>query len=71
MKTVHAVFEGGKFRPLEAVDLPEQCEVEFEPRPVKPRPELGRNLGAIYSILSERYESGEPEIAARHNEHQP
>jgi len=71
MKTVHAVFEKGIFRPLEAVELPERCEVEFEPRPVDSPRETGENLSAIYTILSERYESGERDVAARHNEHQP
>jgi len=33
MKTAHAIIEKGMFRPLEVVELPEQCEVEFEPRP--------------------------------------
>ena len=32
MKTIHAVFENGVFRPTERVNLPEKCEVEFEPR---------------------------------------
>jgi predicted DNA-binding antitoxin AbrB/MazE fold protein len=71
MKTVHAVFEKGNFRPLEAVELPERCEVEFEPRPVHPPGESGDNLSSIYAILSERYKSGERDVAARHNEHQP
>jgi predicted DNA-binding antitoxin AbrB/MazE fold protein len=71
MKTVHAVFEKGVFRPLETVALPERCEVEFEPRPVLSPRENGDDLSSIYAILSERYESGERDVAARHNEHQP
>ena len=31
MKTIHAVYESGVFRPLESVELPERTEVEFEP----------------------------------------
>jgi predicted DNA-binding antitoxin AbrB/MazE fold protein len=71
MKTVHAVFEKGVFRPLETVELPERCEVEFEPRPVLSPGENGDDLSSIYAILSERYESGERDVSARHNEHQP
>lgn len=71
MKTVHAVYERGIFRPLEAVELPERCEVEFEPRPVQPAAAKDDGLSSIYAILSERYESGEKDVAARHNEHQP
>ena len=71
MKTIHAVFESGVFRPLEAVELPERTEVEFEPRPVAQR-ETGKNgLDGIYAVLSERYQSGETDVAARHNQHQP
>jgi predicted DNA-binding antitoxin AbrB/MazE fold protein len=29
METIHAVYENGVFRPLEAVSLPEKCEVEL------------------------------------------
>src|SRR5438094_10425409 len=70
MKTVHAVFEKGVFRPLDAVELPECCEVEFEPRPVAASTAANGSLDAVYAILSERYESGEHDVAERHNEHQ-
>ena len=71
MKTVHAVFEKGVFRPLESVELPERCEVEFEPRPIAASPPANGSLDAVYAVLSERYESGEHDVAERHNEHQP
>lgn len=32
MKTIHAIYANGVFRPMERVDLPEASEVEFEPR---------------------------------------
>ena len=70
MKTVHAVFENGVFRPRDPVNLPERAEVEFEPRPVLKRPSE-EALDAIYAVLSERYNSGDTQGAARHNEHQP
>ena len=70
MNTVHAIFENGVFRPLERVELPEHCEVKFEPEVVEngkwPAPS-----DAMYAILSERFNSGEHDVAARHNEHQP
>lgn len=34
MSIIHAIFEDGVFRPIERVDLPERCRVEFEPRVV-------------------------------------
>lgn len=70
MNTVHAVFENGVFRPTEKVDLPERCEVAFEPRLVRPPAEAAA-LERVYAVLSERYDSGEKDVAARHNEHQP
>lgn len=80
MKTIHAVYENGVFRPKEPVELPESCEVEFEPRLVagsEPQPtdpqfaHLDPALAKIYANLSERYHGGESDLATRHNEHQP
>ncbi|HZM02275.1 MAG TPA: antitoxin family protein [Candidatus Saccharimonadales bacterium] len=71
MKTIHAVYEGGVFRPLETVELPERTEVEFEPRPVAQQEDRNQHLDSIYAILSEVYQSGEHDVASRHNEHQP
>jgi len=70
MKTVHAVYEDGVFRPTEKVQLPEHCEVEFEPRPVG-QAAREPDMSSTYRVLSERYASGERDVAARHNEHQP
>ncbi len=72
MKTIHAVYEHGVFRPLETVDLAEQTEVEFEPRPIQRRTFRQIRISTP-SILfyPERYQSGACDTAARHNEHQP
>jgi predicted DNA-binding antitoxin AbrB/MazE fold protein len=70
MKVIHAVFEEGVFRPVEAVELPEHCHVEFEPRIIETELPVP-SLDEVYAVLSERFESGEPDVAARHNEHQP
>ena len=32
MGTIHAIYEGGVFKPTAPVSLSEGCEVEFEPR---------------------------------------
>lgn len=82
METIHAIFEGGVFRPKVPVTLPEHVEYEFEPRPVvvlstqngESPQQLNYSedgLQKIYEILGERYESGYTDTAARHNEHQP
>ena len=71
MKTIHAIYENGVFRPLETVELPERMEVEFEPRPVaRPEDRNGR-LEGLYAILAERYQSGRNDVAAHHNQRQP
>ena len=73
MSTIRAVFENGVFRPTGPINLPERCLVEFEPRPVDKvsGEDVDAVKGAIYEILSRRYDGGEPDIAERHNEHQP
>jgi predicted DNA-binding antitoxin AbrB/MazE fold protein len=69
-KTFHAVYENGVFRPIEPVDLPERTAVEFEIREVK-GVEQTKSLDDVYAILGRRHSSGEHDVAARHNEHQP
>ena len=39
MKTIHAIFENGVFRPVEPAELPEGCEVVVEPRGAAGRPQ--------------------------------
>jgi predicted DNA-binding antitoxin AbrB/MazE fold protein len=70
MSTIRAIYENGVFRPTEPVQLPERCEVEFEPRVLGPG-QRRASLDEIYEILSKRYNSGESDVAERHNEHQP
>jgi predicted DNA-binding antitoxin AbrB/MazE fold protein len=69
MKTVQAVYEGGVFRPLGEVTLPEGARVEFEPRLLKSG-EAEPMLEA-FEILSRSFDTGRADLAARHNEHQP
>jgi len=70
MSHVHAIYENGVFRPVGHIELPDPCEVEFEPRVVQPA--AGNDeMDDIYAVLDERYHSGEHDVAERHNEHQP
>jgi predicted DNA-binding antitoxin AbrB/MazE fold protein len=71
MRTVHAIFENGVFRPCEPVELPEGSEVEFDPRIIRAGSGDGDALSRVYDILGQRFESGEHDVSARHNEHQP
>ena len=68
MKTIHAVYEGGVFRPIEAVDLPDQTSVELQVQESKKKIPT---LDDVYAILRMRFNSGEGDLAERHNEHQP
>lgn len=69
MAIIHAVYENGVFRPTEPMHPPEASEVEIELRRVE---EIAHrdHLGAVYALLGARFESGEAEVAARHDEHQ-
>ena len=57
-------------RPLVEVDLPDQIEVELVPRPVRQETN-GNPQDAVYGILSQSFDSGESDLASRHDEHQP
>jgi predicted DNA-binding antitoxin AbrB/MazE fold protein len=70
--TIHAIYENGIFRPTSPVDLPDPCEVVFEPRKVQGGPmELTEHIAKVHEILARSYETGQADLAARHNEHQP
>jgi len=72
--TIHAIYENGVFRPVEPVSLPECTSVEIEVRASGEQTtesSMPAGLARVYAILGERYDSGCPDTAARHNEHQP
>jgi predicted DNA-binding antitoxin AbrB/MazE fold protein len=68
--TIRAIYEQGVFRPTEKVEIPDHCEVEIDVRPVK-NPANVPTLDDVYEILGRRHSTGEHDLAARHNEHQP
>jgi predicted DNA-binding antitoxin AbrB/MazE fold protein len=69
MEMIEAIYEHGVFRPLGPVALPENSRVRVIPAEVQG--ELKQDLDKIYEIMSKRYDTGIPDLAARHNEHQP
>jgi predicted DNA-binding antitoxin AbrB/MazE fold protein len=81
MKTITAIYENGVVRPTEPVDLPPGTSVRLEvvargPSEAPPVAELvppgtPEGLARIYEVLSRRYDSGHPDTAEQHNEHQP
>ena len=83
METVRGIVDHNTIRLVTPLALPEGCEIEFEPRlvvvastpentpPIEPLQFSEEGLRQVYAILSERYDSGVSDTAARHNEHQP
>ena len=69
--TVHAIYENGVFRPTQPVDLPDRTPVEFDPKIVLSKDDDAVAQRRIYELLARSYDTGETDVAARHNEHQP
>jgi predicted DNA-binding antitoxin AbrB/MazE fold protein len=70
MGTIEAIFEGGVFRPVTPVVLPDKSRVQLQIVNGDQPPAAG-DMEAIYKILDRRHETGICDLAARHNEHQP
>ena len=70
VRMIHASYRKGVFESTTPVDLPDECEIEFEPAIVQASV-AEPTLNDVYAILSERYRSGEHDVAERRNEHQP
>ena len=69
-KSFSAIFENGVLRPVEPVDFPDHCQVRVVVQSVEAANDEA-SLDEVYAILGKRYNSGESDVAARHNEHQP
>ena len=70
LKPIHAAFENGVFPPIEPVELPERCEVVFEPRMIIDRsPEAHR--ARVHALLGRPIETGEIDMVERHDEPLP
>ena len=76
MPAIPAIFEKGVFRPLTPVVLPEGSTVTVE-IPLQNglsatrTPDEEAHVARVYDILGRRYDGGESDVAARHDEHQP
>jgi predicted DNA-binding antitoxin AbrB/MazE fold protein len=78
MTTILAIYENGVFRPLAPVGLREGSRVSVDISALEPdqglperSPDEKTHIERVYEILSRRYDGGEKDVAARHNEHQP
>ena len=62
----------GVFKPVGAVSLPEKTKVVVSV-PAQPVESVGQTPvdAKAFEILARRYDSGQSDVAARHNEHQP
>lgn len=67
---IPATHENGAFRPITAVDLTEATEALVPPQSLAPQltPE-GR--ARVLAAMAQRFDSGQTDLAARHDEHQP
>jgi predicted DNA-binding antitoxin AbrB/MazE fold protein len=70
MGTIEAIYEGGVFRPVAPVVLPDKARVQLQIVKGGQFAAAG-DMKAIYEILDRRHETGIRDLAARHNEHQP
>lgn len=71
-KTVRGKVRGRTIELDEDLDVPEgqAVEVQVQVVPGTTAP-LSEGLARVYAILGERFDSGHPDTAERHNEHQP
>lgn len=67
---IHAIYRKGVFEPTTPVELPEECEVEFEPVLVQTAT-LKPTLDDVYAILSERFRSGEQDVMTMYEQPGP
>jgi predicted DNA-binding antitoxin AbrB/MazE fold protein len=73
---IPAIYENGVARPLTPLTLPESTLVNIVvPNPPAqangPPLESSDGMDEIYEILGRSYDTGIPDLAERHNEHQP
>jgi predicted DNA-binding antitoxin AbrB/MazE fold protein len=69
--TVDAIYRDGMFQPIGRVNLPEDCHVKLQIEPVEVAADEGEAIVEIYRLMGKRFNSGERDVAERHNEHQP
>ena len=71
-KTVRGKVRGRTIELDEDLDVPEGQAVEVQVKVVAgTTAPLSEGLARVYAILGERFDSGHPDTAERHNEHQP
>ncbi len=74
METIRGIVDKGNIRLVTPHLLPHGAEIKFEPRLVQDmpeRPSLGCNSPELHEILNRSHDTGIPDLAERHNDHQP
>ncbi|MGD0137750.1 MAG: antitoxin family protein [Tepidisphaeraceae bacterium] len=71
MTTINAIYRKGAFQPIGRVDLPEEAHVKLEFQPIELTEDEAKAMQEIYRIMGLRFNSGQHDLAERHNEHQP
>jgi predicted DNA-binding antitoxin AbrB/MazE fold protein len=72
MQAYEGIYENGVVRFPGPVDIPEGAKVTVVAIDASPaQPPLGSNSPELYALLDQRFNSGQHDIAARYNEHQP
>ena len=70
MESIEAIYEQGVFRPVTPIVLPENSRVQLQ-IVNGASTEASDSIDEIYDILDQRYDTGIPDLAARHNELRP
>ncbi len=71
-RTIHGKVRGKVIELDEDLNLADGQEVEVQVKVIAPTSaSMSEELAKVYAILGERFSSGHPDTAARHNEHQP
>lgn len=81
MNPIQVVYENGVFRPTVPVVLPEgtpgetvvlrESEAPLPPNGNRSQTDDAASRDRIYKLLEQGAKTGIPDLAARHNEHQP
>ena len=66
-----AIYEDGVFKPVHSVGLPEHTRVVVRVSTESGAAEREAAKKRMFESLARSYDTGQSDIAARHNEHQP
>ena len=69
--TNRAIVKNGRLETNYPITLPEGTEVVFEPTSSQSNDEAKASQLHIFASLTRAYETGQTDLAERHNEHQP